>query len=103
MNSEVWRRARAARRCLTEVPFVVTMPESLVRGVIDLAFEEADGWVLVDYKTDRTADRRLGELAETYRPQLDAYRAAWAQIASEPVQEAGLYFTHVSRYVKITP
>ena len=24
----------------------------LVRGVIDLAFEEADGWVLVDYKTD---------------------------------------------------
>jgi ATP-dependent helicase/nuclease subunit A len=101
MNSEIWRRARAARRCLTEVPFVVTMPDSLVRGVIDLAFEETDGWVLVDYKTDRAAKQRLSELAQTYRPQLDAYRAAWTQIAREPVLEAGLYFTHASRYVKI--
>jgi len=103
MVSELWQRARTARQCLTEVPFVVMMSEGLVRGVIDLAFEEGGGWVLADYKTDRAAERRLQELAQTYRPQLDAYRAAWKQIASEPVKEAGLYFTHASRYVTIEP
>jgi ATP-dependent helicase/nuclease subunit A len=103
MMSELWRRARGARRCLTEVPFVVTMSEGLVRGVIDLAFEETDGWVLADYKTDRTAERRWEELAQTYRPQLDAYRAAWEQITREPVKEAGLYFTQASRYVRMAP
>ena len=75
---------------------------ALVRGVIDLAFEESDGWVIVDYKTDRATGQQLEKLAETYRPQVTVYRTAWAQILQQPVKEVGLYFTHANRYVTVT-
>jgi ATP-dependent helicase/nuclease subunit A len=93
MASEVWRRARAARQCLTEVPFVVGLPDGVVRGVIDLAFEEKDGWVLVDYKTDRAS---LEQLLETYRTQLESYRKCWRAVG--PVKETGVYSTRANRY-----
>jgi len=94
MKSALWKRARAARQCLTEVPLVVAMPDGLVRGVIDLAFAEKDGWVLVDYKTDRTEG-----LLEKYRPQLETYRACWQTATGQPVKELGLYATQSDRYL----
>ncbi len=56
-TSDIWARARASKRCYGELPFETTIPgddgkPQLIRGVIDLIFEEADGWVIVDYKTD---------------------------------------------------
>jgi ATP-dependent helicase/nuclease subunit A len=107
--SELWLRAQAAPERLTETPFEMLWPgdgnvvPTLVRGVIDLAFREADGWVIADYKTDRASERQLEKLVETYRGQLEVYRAAWGQITRQPVKEAGLYFTHASRYVKVKP
>src|SRR5207245_2558066 len=98
----LWKRAGKSRKRLTEVPFVVG-DGALVRGVIDLAFEEADGWVIVDYKTDRATGERLEALTETYRPQLLAYRAAWEQALRQPVKETGLYFTHARRYQVVAP
>ncbi len=96
MGSELWRRARAARQCLAEVPVVVALSDGLVRGVIDLAFEEADGWVLVDYKTDRETPEVL---LEKYRGQLETYRNCWQTATNLPVKEAGLYAIHSDRYV----
>ena len=40
----------------------------LIQGVVDCAFLEDDGWVLVDYKTDRAEDTEA--FREMYRPQL---------------------------------
>jgi ATP-dependent helicase/nuclease subunit A len=95
MASELWRRARAARQCLTEAPFVVALPDGVVRGVIDLAFEEEGGWVLVDYKTDQ-AD--VVALLETYRRQLETYRDCWRVTTAQKVKETGLYSTRANRY-----
>jgi ATP-dependent helicase/nuclease subunit A len=105
MESTLWQRASSSRQCSTELPFVVLDPGdgALVRGVIDLAFEESDGWVIVDYKTDRATGQQLEKLAETYRTQVTVYRTAWAQILQQPVKEVGLYFTHANRYVTVTP
>lgn len=60
----------------------------LVQGQIDCCFEEADGWVLLDYKTDRASDPDA--LAEHYRPQLELYEKALARITGRPVKEAYL-------------
>jgi len=95
MKSELWRRARAARQCLTEVPFVVALADDVVRGVIDLAFEEHGGWVLADYKTDRAG---VEELLEKYREQLQNYRDCWRAITALPVKETGLYSTWANGY-----
>jgi len=103
MKSSVWQRAMHSQQRFSELPFVALGANdgALVRGVIDLAFEEAEGWVLVDYKTDRASERELDKLVEKYHLQLDAYRAAWTQIMRQPVKEMGLYFTHPDRYLTV--
>ena len=50
---------------------------------------EEDGWVLVDYKTDRVS--ALGELKERYRSQLDYYEEAIRQLTGKKVKEKVLY------------
>ena len=57
----------------------------LVQGVIDCYFEEEDGLVLLDYKTDRVHKAR--ELADRYRVQLDYYARALTQLTGKTVKE----------------
>lgn len=108
IHSQLWRRAQAADHRLVETPFQRYIPATepagvgvIMRGVIDLAFVETQGWVIVDYKSDRVADGRLGELTEHYTPQLAGYKEAWEAITGEKVSEMGLYFTHPGKYVVI--
>ncbi len=44
----------------------------LLQGVIDCLIETEDGYVILDFKTDRVSERTLPERAESYRAQLDA-------------------------------
>jgi len=63
-------RARAAAICRREAPVLfVAADGTLVDGVVDLAFREPDGWVVVDFKTDATLAARL----DTYRAQVALY------------------------------
>jgi ATP-dependent helicase/nuclease subunit A len=100
-SSELWARARRAKRCLVEVPFALRVaPEeiglpggpsdSLLQGAIDLVFEEDDGWHLIDYKSD-TAGDNLPELIAFYKPQVELYRRYWEQMTRRPTR-AGLFF-----------
>jgi ATP-dependent helicase/nuclease subunit A len=98
LGSPLWARARRARRRLAEAPFSVLLPAdeglpTVVRGVIDLVFLEPEGWVLVDYKTDRLAGRDASTLARHYAPQLRLYAEAWRRCISAPVKELGVLFT----------
>lgn len=106
-RSELWQRSRQAGRRLVELPLDIrreNMPQpTLVRGVIDLMFEEPDGWVMADYKSDDVDSSQLVEATNYYRPQLDAYAAAWDQATGLPLKERGLYFTRIDRYVAVGP
>ncbi len=105
MSSAVWKRASAGRPVLTEVPIRELRPQAglptLQNGVIDLAFREADGWVIVDYKTDRQPNSALAGLVDTYRPQVSNYMAIWRRLTGEPAKEMGIYFTHLDRYTRL--
>jgi ATP-dependent helicase/nuclease subunit A len=71
------RAADAVGRCRRETPVTCTLPDgTLVEGVVDLAFEDAGRWVVVDYKTDREL-AALGE--DRYRLQVAIYASAIAQ------------------------
>lgn len=104
LNCESGRRmARAAAqgKLYREQPFVLGVPSEeiypedrsgetiLVQGIIDVYFEEPDGLVVLDYKTDqvRTAD----ELKEKYHAQLDYYAQALEQLTEKPVKEKIIY------------
>ncbi|MBP7707352.1 MAG: UvrD-helicase domain-containing protein [Candidatus Aminicenantes bacterium] len=140
VRSEFWGRAMKASRRLFEVPFavrvapgdpgyddlapgpgavaaaggrpVVAAPGAPVflSGAVDLLFEEEDGWVIADYKTDRlpavlagagAADREaaLAGLVALHAPQVRLYARFWRGLTGEPVKEAGLYFTAFDRWV----
>lgn len=61
----------------------------LVQGIIDVYFEEPDGLVVLDYKTDKIYHAR--ELAEKYHAQLDYYAKALEQMTLKKVKEKIIY------------
>ena len=109
-KSAIWQRALASRQWLVEVPFQTLLSAdkpakgdlpTLLRGVIDLVFVEQQGWVIVDYKTDRIAVGVVPGLADHYAPQLRTYAKVWRELTGQEVQEMGLFFTHPGCYVKV--
>ncbi len=109
IQSDLWRRAAASQHRLVEIPFQMLVPgdgdagvpDTILRGVIDLAFKEAGRWVIVDYKSDRVAEGKVQQLVDLYSPQVLSYADAWAEITGQDVFEVGLYFTHVRKYVTV--
>jgi ATP-dependent helicase/nuclease subunit A len=100
-GSELWTRARAAARLFVEVPFEMLLPskdlgladeppQTLVKGALDLVFEEGGVWHIVDWKSD-VVDGGLGSLVAHYTPQVNHYRRAWEALTGQPAK-AGLYF-----------
>lgn len=61
----------------------------LVQGIIDAYFEEEDGIVVLDYKTDQVKDGKV--LREKYREQLEYYGEAIEQITGKAVKEWIIY------------
>lgn len=61
----------------------------LVQGIIDAYFEEHDGLVVLDYKTDQV--RGASELVEKYHAQLEYYARALEQVLAKPVKEKIIY------------
>lgn len=61
----------------------------LVQGIIDVYFEEEDGLVVLDYKTDKVKSAQ--ELKEKYHAQLDYYARALEQVTGKHVKEKIIY------------
>ena len=73
-----------------EHPFELAVGESVVRGRIDAVFEDADGWVVVDWKTGQKPAPAEMEAAKL---QLAVYAEAWKRIAGDgrPVRAVFFY------------
>lgn len=69
----------------------------LIQGVVDAYFEEADGLILVDYKTDRVEKGAEEELLQKYAPQLNYYTEALEQLTGRKVKEKILYSLHLQK------
>ena len=86
------QRARKARRVWRELPFSISVNGDIREGYIDLLFEEADGLVLVDYKTDDVDPKELDRVVDSYRQQAGIYRDAVHQITKHIPKEVSLLF-----------
>src|SRR5205823_12129770 len=52
LDHPLLRHAAAAGRCHREFPLIIKVDEKeIVEGTIDLAFEQAGRWVVIDFKT----------------------------------------------------
>jgi ATP-dependent exoDNAse (exonuclease V) beta subunit len=68
-------------RVRPEMPFILPLGESVVRGTIDLLAEDGEAPLVVDYKTDSLGERSLDELIDRYGVQRDVYALAVAGAA----------------------
>jgi ATP-dependent helicase/nuclease subunit A len=94
-----------AGEVLREVPFVLAVPgdsplketppegeTALVRGVIDCLVPDGEGYLLIDYKTDRVTRAEIDERAGYYRPQMEVYREAVRKLFGKEVTGCFLVF-----------
>jgi ATP-dependent helicase/nuclease subunit A len=125
-----WKEATAGVVRLVEVPFAVRLTPSeaapgpavaaarasdavvaqdfspactVLRGVIDLVYESAEGWRILDYKSDQLdglADVDA-ELLARYGPQLAQYRVAWERVTSGKVASAELVALRAERTIRV--
>lgn len=106
------RRMLKARKVRREVPFSAAFSANkvypgwegddepvLIQGVVDCIFEDEEGLVLVDYKTDTIYGRFKGGFSEAekvlrdrYRLQIDLYGEALERILKRNISERYLYF-----------
>ena len=103
-ESGLYARIKRAGRVWREKKFMVAVSQldienelmqklkssdGMIKGIIDLMFEEDGSIVIVDYKSDRgTSAERL---AQRYSTQLRLYRSAIELTLKMPVKEAFLY------------
>ncbi len=108
-------RLLAAAYVQREVPFSYGLPVEelhfeasrevsreivLIQGVIDCLFEEEDGLVLLDFKTDAVrGDPHM--VADRYRIQIDLYAKAIEAITGKMVKEKVLYFFDGSHLISM--
>ncbi|MCU6796836.1 UvrD-helicase domain-containing protein [Paenibacillus sp. WQ 127069] len=121
--STLWKRSMSARRRYHEFSFMISRRiaatdenkrvqdssfqggsladsvTTILRGVIDLVFEEEEGWVIVDFKTDRYELPNEQQLVDFYKSQVLAYVEEWERTIGGKVKEAGLYFIDRDRYL----
>jgi ATP-dependent helicase/nuclease subunit A len=103
IKSELWQRSLKSRQTHHEFSLMVIKKsaagkEIINKGVIDFLFEEEDGWVLVDFKTDTFEAAHRQEFIDYYRPQVMAYAQEWEHLGYK-VKEVGLYFLNRNEYV----
>lgn len=75
----------------------------IIQGVIDCLFREPDGWILLDFKTDRLAVADLESAArERYSAQVRWYARAAAQVLGIPIIGCYLYMLAHSTAVEVS-
>ena len=103
-RSPLGRRLAAASRLQRETAFTL-MPEPedpggvVIQGMLDAAFWEEDGWVLLDYKTGGRG-KSDGELQALYQGQLDYYALAIERLWQGPVKQRYLVLLDLERYIE---
>ena len=113
-ESPLYRRISAARQVWREYRFLAVIGEeelagladaglgenrTTVQGVADCIFEEEDGIVIVDYKTDRVFSEEA--LRERYRVQLGLYGRLIGRALGRPVKECLLYSFALGRTIEV--
>ncbi len=71
----------------------------IIQGAVDICFEEEDGVVILDFKTDRVDG--LNVLAETYGEQLNIYGFACEKIFEKRVKQKIIYSFNLSGEIEV--
>lgn len=99
-QSDLGRRAAADPDAQRERSLLFPLDGRLLRGQVDLLLADADGRVLLDYKTDRVSGAQVEERSRHYALQLQLYALGLANAGERP-DRAVLYFLGPDRAVDV--
>lgn len=91
LRSDLGQRMVLAPEVKREWPFTMQISHdhpTLIQGIIDVAFPEEGGWILLDYKTDR--DTNQDSFVARHEMQMNWYRIAVERLTNKPVREMWL-------------
>ncbi|WP_409069289.1 helicase-exonuclease AddAB subunit AddA [Clostridium sp. FAM 1755] len=114
-KSELGQRMINSNNINREMPFSIEIPvleiykdldkeiykdeKLIIQGIIDCCFEEEDGLVLLDYKTDYVSD--IEKIKNRYKIQIQYYEEALNRITGKTVKDKYLYLFSIDNYIKI--
>ena len=101
VESHIVKRAVASGRLWREVPFGVPVGDGALEGFVDLLFEEDDGLVIVDYKTDSVKPEEVSDAANRYRLQAGSYALLAQRATHKPVKEIVFLFLQPNESVTL--
>jgi ATP-dependent exoDNAse (exonuclease V) beta subunit len=100
-RSALGRRSAAASRVEREFDFVMAVEDVVVRGQVDLWFEEAGELTIVDYKTDGVTGPEAHQRARDYEMQVRLYAMAVERVAGRAPDRAWLHFLRPDKAVPV--
>jgi ATP-dependent exoDNAse (exonuclease V) beta subunit len=100
-QSPLGRRAARATRSAREFDFLMALEDLVIRGQVDLWFEEAGELVVVDYKSDEVSAAEAHHRARDYALQLRLYGLAVEHVAGRAPNRAFLHFLRPNTVVEI--
>ncbi|UOQ92792.1 helicase-exonuclease AddAB subunit AddA [Halobacillus shinanisalinarum] len=117
-QTPIGKLAQEAEYVEREVPFSMTLPahevykdwqepteeKVFIQGVIDAMIPYKEGWLILDYKSDRIDkdyEEAPEQLKERYQTQLRLYKTALERIWKQPVVRTCLYFFNGSLLVEV--
>ena len=100
-HSALGRRAARASRVEREFDFLMAVEGLVLRGQIDLWFEEGGETIIVDYKTDTVNANEAHQRAQDYAMQLRLYALAVERMTGRPVDHAWLYFLRPNTAIEV--
>ena len=112
-DSPLAKRMMRSKNIYRETPFQINIPAHMydpsltdiknddtviLQGIIDCFFEEDDGFVLFDYKTDKVKGDPQ-EIKDRYEKQLELYAKAITELKGKPVKESYLYLFDINESI----
>ncbi|SET07243.1 DNA helicase/exodeoxyribonuclease V, subunit A [Natronincola peptidivorans] len=114
LNSQLGQRMLKAKKVYRETAFNIKKKAKdvidgledcdeslLVQGIIDCYFEEDEGLVLLDYKSDYIPNGNINIVVKKYDIQLQLYKEALEKITEKKVKESYLYLFDLDQAVKL--
>lgn len=90
-----------SKRVYPELPFLYKTPHGLLKGQIDLLFENSMGeWMVLDFKTNRIKAGESETVAKRYEWQLGLYALVFRELYGKMPAKGMLYFSSINKFTE---
>ena len=100
-ESALGKRVARAARAEREFDFLMAVEGLVIRGQVDLWFDEGGELAIVDYKTDAVTAAEAHQRAQDYELQVRLYALAVERVAGRAPDRAWLHFLRPNTVVEV--